>query len=118
MRWELVLVGICVATWAGAAERATSLPAASLPSVAPSASPLQWDQVLDGLRLEFYSPDSDERFTAHPPFDVIHEEPDRVDLRASTEPGKARPHLTLVQTPAGLWAIARFAEHEFATRIE
>lgn len=77
-----------------------------------------WAEVLDGLRLEFFDPTTERTYTAHGPFELLEESANRVEVRASTRPGEDAPTLTIVQTRNGLWALAKFREAEFATRIE
>ena len=77
-----------------------------------------WAEILDGLRLEFFDPATEQTFTAHGPFELVLEAGDRIEVLASSDAGQVAPELTLVQTLDGIWAVARFAEREFATRIE
>jgi hypothetical protein len=89
-----------------------------MPGAETSIPAVAWAEVLEGLRLEFFDPATDRTYTAHGPFELLDESPNRVEVRASTRAGEDAPTVIIVQTLDGLWAVARFTEREFATRIE
>lgn len=93
-------------------------PRGARPELAPGAPGIEWSVLLRDLHLEFFDPVTERTYTAAGPFEVVREGVDRVEVRASAAAGEVAPHVTIVRLGGALWAVARFADREFATRIE
>ena len=111
--------GLAVAHSAGAVLPTRSEePHRVLPTPAPQAPGIEWSVLLANLHLEFVDPVTDRRYTASGPFELVSEEVDQIELRAATGAGETAPFVTIVRRGDALWALARFSDREFATRLE